>query len=78
MSTNKFVGRLICDTCGSDNHFEFNEDKTYVKCCACNREYFGGYNELVELNKPYIEERARIEGEKIIAEKFKDIFKNLK
>ena len=78
MSVNKIVGQLICDTCGSDNQFETNEDKTYVKCHACGREYFGGYNELVELNKPYIEKRARIEGEKIVAEKFKDIFKNLK
>lgn len=34
-------GQLICDTCGSDNHFETNDDKTYVKCHACGREYFG-------------------------------------
>jgi len=78
MSVIKFDGQLICDTCGSDNHFETNEDKTYVKCCACGREYFGGYNELLELNRTYIEERAKIEGEKIIKEKLKEIFKNLK
>jgi hypothetical protein len=78
MSENRFVGQLICDTCGSDNHFETNEDKTYVKCCACDREYFGGYNELLELNQTYIDERAKVEGKKIIEEQLKGIFKNLK
>lgn len=78
MSVNEFVGRLICDTCGSDDHFEYNEDRTYVKCHTCGREYVGGYNELLELNQTYIEERAKIEARKIIEEKLKDIFKNLK
>ena len=78
MSVNNFVGQLICDTCGSDNQFESNEDKTYVKCCGCGREYFGGYNELLELNQTFIEERAKIEGKKIIKEKLKDLLKNLK
>lgn len=42
---------LRCIVCGSDSHFEFNEDKTVVKCTLCNREYTGGYDELADLTK---------------------------
>lgn len=52
---NKSV-RLRCVVCGSDSDFEFNEDKTYIKCVKCNREYFGGYDELVGLNQTQIAE----------------------
>lgn len=45
--------QLRCATCGGDN-FNSNEDKSYVKCTLCNREYFGGYNELVEFNQESI------------------------
>lgn len=47
---------LRCATCGSCSDFEFNDDKTYIKCTKCNREYHGGYDELVELNKAHIQE----------------------
>ena len=47
---------LCCATCGSDNHFEFNEDKSYIKCTMCNREYLGGLEELKELNEETFEE----------------------
>jgi len=42
--------QLQCITCG-DADFEFNEDKTWIKCKRCGREYIGGYDELVELNQ---------------------------
>lgn len=48
--------QLRCVVCGSDSDFESNEDKTYIKCMKCNREYLGGYDELVELNKGFIDE----------------------
>ena len=48
--------QLRCVVCGSDSNFESNEDKTYIKCTKCNREYLGGYDELVELNKGLIDE----------------------
>ena len=48
--------QLRCVVCGSDSDFESNEDKTYIKCTKCNREYLGGYDELVELNKEVIDE----------------------
>ena len=43
---NNYTIKLRCATCGSDEHFEFNEDKSYIKCTMCNREYFGGIEEL--------------------------------
>lgn len=45
--------QLRCITCG-DTDFEFNEDKSWVKCNRCGKEYLGGYNELFELNKETI------------------------
>jgi hypothetical protein len=44
---------LQCIVCGGED-FSFNEDKTHVKCNLCNREYLGGYDELVELNSVQI------------------------
>ena len=48
--------QLRCVVCGSADDFEFNEDKTYIKCKKCNREYPGGYDEHVELNQAHIQE----------------------
>lgn len=42
---------IRCVVCGSDSNFQFNDDKSYVKCLMCNRKYMGGYEELVELNQ---------------------------
>jgi ribosomal protein L37AE/L43A len=50
-----YTEKLRCATCGSDSHFEFNEDKSFIKCTNCNREYAGGYDELVQLNQELIE-----------------------
>lgn len=46
--------QLECETCGGID-FKFNNDKSYIKCNGCNREYLGGYDELVEFNKRLIE-----------------------
>lgn len=43
-------------TCGCENHFVFYEDKSYVKCTNCNREYFGGIEELKKLNAETFDE----------------------
>lgn len=48
--------RLRCATCGCDNQFEFNDDQSYVKCTFCNREYFGGIEELKECNQEVFDE----------------------
>ena len=55
---------LKCVTCGDSSSFEFNEEKTWVKCTKCNKEYNGGYDELVELNQSEINEKVnQIENE---------------
>lgn len=46
--------QLKCITCG-DSNFEFNDDKSWIKCNRCNREYMDGYDELVSLNKSVID-----------------------
>lgn len=48
--------KLRCATCGCDDHFEFNDDKSYIKCTMCNREYLGGIEELKELNEEAFDE----------------------
>ena len=57
--------QLRCVVCGSDSDFEYNEDKTFIKCTKCNREYLGGYDEIVELNKDLIDEEVEHTKEEI-------------
>ena len=45
---------LRCVVCGSSDYFEYNDDKTYVKCTLCNREYLGGQQELQDMNEAVI------------------------
>lgn len=70
----EYKGKLRCVTCGSDSQFEMNEDKSYVKCTSCNREYLGGYDELLELNVDTIAEVR----DKIAEDAKKEIIENLK
>lgn len=56
---------MRCVVCGSADDFEYNEDKSYIKCTKCNREYLGGYDELVELNKSVIDEEVERTKEEI-------------
>ncbi|MGL5563641.1 MAG: hypothetical protein ACRDCN_13640 [Tannerellaceae bacterium] len=68
---------LRCIVCGGQD-FEFNEDNSYFKCNLCNREYIGGYNELVELNKGTIfqeVEAFKTEVNKDISDILKTAFK---
>ena len=69
---------LRCVVCGSDSDFECNEDKTYIKCNKCNREYYGGYDELVELNKGLIDEEIEQTKEKITQDMQEEINAMLK
>lgn len=47
----------VCVKCGSIS-FDCNEDKTFVKCKACGKEYSGGYLELVDSNRKLIEKNG--------------------
>ena len=76
-----YTEKLTCATCGSNSHFEFNEDKSYIRCINCNREYSGGYEELVSFNQEAIEkvkQQIAQEAKNEILEHLKDVFKNNK
>ena len=70
--------RLRCVVCGSDSDFESNEDKTYIKCTRCNREYLGGYDELVELNQALIDEEVEATKQEVKEDLEKEIHEMLK
>lgn len=69
---------LRCVVCGSDSNFQFNDDKSYVKCLMCNREYLGGYDELVELNQQLIHEQLEATKDEIIGDLKADLKKAFK
>lgn len=46
----KYSKRLSCVSCGHDSYLESNYDKSYIMCMYCYREYYGGTNELLDLN----------------------------
>lgn len=76
--------QLRCATCGGED-FNFNEDKSYIKCNLCNREYLGGYDELVEYNQENIsenvqamEDEVRDDLQKGLSDMFKNAFKGSK
>ena len=78
---NEYEVKLRCATCGSDDKFEFNDDKSYIKCTFCNREYLGGIEELKELNKEaFAETKKEIERDvaKHVQEEIKKAFKENK
>ena len=64
------IGNLRCPTCGGES-FEANEERTYLKCVKCGREFLGGIDELKEYNLPEIEKQART----IVEDKLKSAFK---
>ena len=70
--------RLRCVDRGSDSDFESNEDKTYIKCTKCNREYLGGYDEVVELNQILIDEEIEATKQEVKEDLEKDIHDMLK
>lgn len=70
--------KLRCITCGDDSSFEHNEDKTYIKCTRCGREYFGGYDELVELNQEQIDSEIQNIQEEVTKDLEDDIRKMFK
>ncbi|MBR6416378.1 MAG: hypothetical protein IKS22_09775 [Bacteroidales bacterium] len=67
---------LRCVVCGSSEHFEYNDDKTYVKCTLCNREYLGGEDELIEMNEAMIAEEVEA-VKKVVAKDIEKDFRNM-
>ena len=71
---------LQCITCGGQE-FDFNDDKTYIKCRICNHEYLNGYDELVALNQENIDmalASKKAEIEKDIKQEILKAFKGSK
>jgi DNA-directed RNA polymerase subunit RPC12/RpoP len=69
--------QLQCVTCGGEQ-FSFNDDKTYVKCTTCNREYLNGYDELVELNQENINRNLQVLKQEVTVDFKIEINKSLK
>ncbi len=75
-----YEGKLRCITCAGED-FEFNEDKSYVKCTTCGREYLGGYDELLQYNQDVQDEvmnSMKKDAEEIVKTEFEKAFKGLK
>lgn len=75
-----YEGKLRCITCAGED-FEFNEDKSYVKCTTCGREYLGGYDELLQYNQDAQDEvicRMKKDAEEMVRSEFEKAFKGLK
>lgn len=70
--------QLRCVVCGSEDHFDCNEDKSYIKCTNCSKEYFGGYDELVSCNQDQIDEVKEIATEEIRIDLQKELNQILK
>jgi len=75
-SYNKTI-KLRCITCG-DTDFEFNDDKSWIKCNRCGKEYPEGYDELVKLNQELINQELDKSKEEILKDTQKDITDMLK
>ncbi len=71
--------QLRCVVCGVTDKFDSNEDNSYIKCTNCGKEYFGGYNELVEYNQQEINEAVEAKVEEFEADldkELQDMFEN--
>lgn len=69
---------LICPTCGGSGTFETDELTGIVTCKKCNRVFYGGYDELVELNQRRIGDELDLTKQEIAKDINKDIVKMFK
>jgi len=70
--------KLQCVVCGRDDCFESNEDKSYIKCTNCGKEYFGGRDELIEYNNEQIRESIEHKEKEITSDVTEEIHDMLK
>ncbi len=71
--------QLRCVVCGATDKFDSNEDNSYIKCTNCGKEYFGGYDELVEYNQQEINEAVEAKVEEIkndLDKELQNMFRN--
>lgn len=65
--------KLQCATCGADSFFETDEQTGVITCTKCNRVYYGGYDELVNLNQKRIGDEVELTKEEVVKDLKKDI-----
>ena len=52
--------KLVCVTCGSDSSFSTDERTGIITCKKSNRVYYGGKDELIELNQALIDKELDV------------------
>ena len=65
--------RLQCATCGAEDFFETDEITGKITCIKCNRIYYGGYDELVDLNQRRIDDELELTKEEVMKDLNKEI-----
>lgn len=65
--------KLQCTTCGAEDFFEKNEHTGVITCVKCNRVYYGGYDEIVDLNQRRINDEIELTKEEIQKDLNKEI-----
>lgn len=68
---------LACQICGGKD-FDVNDDKTFVKCNTCNREYPGGIAELKQMNEQRVQAAVEQLGQNMVADVEKELKKKLR
>lgn len=69
---------LRCITCGSDSSFVQDKITGTIKCIKCNRTYYGGEQELKDLNKRLLDNAIFEMAEKVKDDMAKEIMNTLK
>ena len=69
---------LQCATCGSECSFITDERTGFVICKKCNRKYYGGYDELKDLNQCRIDDEMNLLVGQVKKDFTKDISKMFK
>ena len=70
--------KLVCVTCGSDSSFSTDAQTGIITCKKCNRVYYGGKDELIELNQELIEANIEDIKKEAVKEFEKELSKVLK
>ena len=65
--------KLLCSTCGSGDFFYINEETGVITCKKCNRIYYGGYDEIVELNQQCISSNVENMRQEVQQDLIKDL-----
>lgn len=76
-SYNKVV-QLQCTTCGGVSTFHTDKVTGKIICLKCNRVYYGGYDELVNLNQRRIDDELQLVVEDVKKDLQKELMKGLK